>query len=339
MAINELRSISIFVTAAELGSLRKTAASMSISPQAASQALAQLEQHLGVRLFHRTTRSMSLTDEGRRFLEEAQPSLMGLRRALQTAQQAKDEITGPLRIVGPRSTFQPVLWRLIDEFCQQHPGIVPDVQLDDRIGNWVEDRVDVGFRLGLSPHEGVIARRLFAAQVIVCASPTYLERYGAPDSLAALPSHRCSVFRNPGTGQVVPWRARVGEDEVDQPVTPTICTNDEILELHAVLAGRVIGQLAGVTAAPYIRSRQLVPLLIEHIPDRYNYFIYYGSRTSQPARARAFIELAVARLTDNPDHVLSTKELRVAAKQAYAWQRFKANDDGESAAVVWLPPA
>jgi DNA-binding transcriptional LysR family regulator len=314
VAINELRSISIFVTAAELGSLRKAAAALNISPQAASQALAQLEQHLNVRLFHRTTRSMALTDEGRRFLEEAQPSLLGLRRALQTARQAKDEISGPLRIVGPRSTFQPVLWRLIDEFCQQYPGIVPDVQLEDRVGNWVEDRVDVGFRLGLSPHEGVIARRLFPVQLVICASPQYLQAHGAPDNIAALPSHRCSVFRNPGTGQIVPWRVKAGDDEVERHVVPAICTNDEILELHAVLAGRVIGQLAGVTAAPYIRARQLVPLLVDHIPDRYSYFVYYGSRNAQPARARAFIDLVVARLVDNSEYVLSTKELRSAAR-------------------------
>jgi len=318
MAINELRSISIFATAAELGSLRKTAAALNISPQAASQALAQLEQHLNVRLFHRTTRSMALTDEGRRFLEEAQPSLLALRRALQTARQAKDEISGPLRIVGPRSTFHPVVWRLIDEFCEQYPDIVPDVQLEDRVGNWVEDRVDVGFRLGLSPHEGVIARRLFPVQLVICASPAYLQAHGAPDSIAALPSHRCSVFRNPGTGQVVPWRVKVGSDEVEQHVAPAICTNDEILELHAVLSGRVIGQLAGVTAAPYIRSKQLVPLLVDHIPDRYSYFVYYGSRNAQPARARAFIDLVVARLVDNSEYVLSAKELRSAARGARA---------------------
>lgn len=316
MAINELRSISIFVAAAELGSLRKTAAAMNISPQAASQALAQLEQHLNVRLFHRTTRSMALTDEGRRFLEEAQPSLLGLQRALQTARQAKDEIAGPLRIVGPRSTFQPVIWRLIDEFCQLHPDIVPDVQLEDRVGNWVEDRVDVGFRLGLSPHDGVIARRLMPAQLVICASPAYLRVHGVPDSIAALPSHRCSVFRNPGTGQIVPWRVKVGEDEIEQQVAPALCTNDEILELHAVLAGRVIGQLAGVTAAPYIRSKQLVPLLVEHMPVRASYFVYYGSRSAQPARARAFIDLVIARLADSSEYVLSVKELRAATRAA-----------------------
>jgi len=139
MAINELRSISIFASAAELGSLRKAAAAHGISPQAASQALAQLEQHLDVRLVHRTTRVMSLTDEGQRFIESAKPALLGLQQALQTARRTKEEIAGPLRIVGPRSTFQAVLWRLLDEFCEQHPGIVPDVQLEDRVGNWVED--------------------------------------------------------------------------------------------------------------------------------------------------------------------------------------------------------
>jgi len=312
MAINELRSISVFVRAAELGSLRKAAAALEISPQAASDTLAQLERHLDVRLFHRTTRVMSLTDEGRQFLEEAQPALLSLQRALGKAKRAKEEIAGPLRIVGPRSTFQPVLWRLLEEFCQQYPDVVPDVQLDDRVGNWVEDRVDVGFRLGVSPHEGVIARRLFPVQLIICASPAYFERHGKPESLAALQSHRCSVYRNPGTGAVVPWRVKVGDDVVEQAVVPAICTNDEILELHAVVAGDVLGQLAGVTAAPYIRAGQLVPLFIDHIPDRSSYFVYFGSRSSQPARARAFIDLAAKRLIGNTEYVLQGKELAAA---------------------------
>lgn len=312
MAINELRSISIFVSAAELGSLRKAAAALGITPQAASQALAQLEQHLDIRLFHRTTRVMSLTDEGRQFLEEAKPSLLGLHRALESAKRTKDEIAGPLRIVGPRSTFQGIIWRLLDEFCQQYPGIVPDVQLEDRVGNWVEDRVDVGFMLGMSAHEGVIARRLSPVQLIICASPAYLEKHGTPDSLAALQSHQCSVFRHPATGALSPWFVTVEGDTVEQAVVPAICTNDEILELQAALSGRVIAQLAGVTAAPYIRSGQLVPLLLDHIHDRASYFVYFGSRISQPARARAFIDLAVQRLVNNTEYILSEKELRPA---------------------------
>lgn len=204
MAINELRSITTFLKAAELRSLRKAALELGISPQAASKALAQLEEHLNARLFHRTTRVMSLTDAGQRLLDDVQPSVLGMQRALQNARTSKDEFAGPLRIAGPRSTFQPILWRLVNEFCDLHPDIQPDVVLEDRVGNWVEDRVDVGFRLGASPHEGVIARRLFPLQLVICASPDYLERHGVPESLAALASHRCSAFRHPGTGKVAP---------------------------------------------------------------------------------------------------------------------------------------
>lgn len=316
MAVNELRSISIFVSAAELGSLRKAAAAQGITPQAASQALAQLERQLDLRLFHRTTRVMSLTEEGLQFLEEARPALLSLQRALAGAKRARAEIAGPLRIVGPRSTFQRVLWPLLDEFCAHHPAIVPDVQLEDRVGNWVEDRVDVGFRLGASAHDGVIVRRLFPVQLVICAAPAYLQRHGVPHSLAMLQAHRCSAFRNSGTGAVVPWRVKVGDDVVEQPVVPAICTNDEILELEAVLAGAVIGQLAGVTAAPYIRSGQLVPLLVEHMPDHASYFVYFGSRTSQPARARAFIDLAVKRLVGNREYILTGDELHSACPGA-----------------------
>jgi DNA-binding transcriptional LysR family regulator len=314
MPINELRSITTFTKTAELGSLRRAAAAQGMTPQAASQALAQLEQHLGVRLFHRTTRSMALTDEGRQFLEAAQPALAALQRALQTARHAKDEISGPLRIVAPRLTFLPVLWPLLEEFCRLHPDVQPDVHMDDRIGNWVEDRVDVGFRIGPSPAEGVIARRLFPLQLIICAAPSYLARHGAPDSLNDLASHRCSVFRHPSTGKVLPWNVKVGDEVVGYEVAPTLCTNDEELETQAALAGHVMGSLTGIAAAPHIRSGRLVPLLTKHVSQRSSVFIYFGSRAAQPARARAFIDHAVAWLTGKgaSAYVLTEKELAAA---------------------------
>ena len=310
MAINELRSITTFIKAAELGSLRKASQALDISPQAASKALAQLEEHLNARLFHRTTRVMSLTDAGQRLFEDVQPSVLGMQRALETARSAKDEFAGPLRIIGPRTTFQPILWRLVEEFCDLHPGIQPDVLLDDRVGNWVEDRVDVGFRLGPSPHEGVIARKLFPVQLPICGAPSYFQQHGVPDSLADLASHRCIAYRHPSTGKILPWRVKLDDAPADQPVVPAICSNDELFELQAVLAGKVLGQLAGVTAGPYIRSGQLIPILVDHMPNYANYFVYFGSRSSQPARARAFIDLAVQRLGDRSEYVLSERELR-----------------------------
>ena len=318
MPINELRSITTFVRTVELGSLSKAASAQRISPQAASKALGQLEQHLGVRLFHRTTRSMSLTEEGQRFLEAAQPSLIGLQQALQGARQTREDIAGPLRIVGPRTVLQPVIGPVLDEYCRLYPEVQPDVHLDDRIGNWVEDRVDVGFRLGSSPQEGLIARRLFALQLIVCASASYLRKYGVPKSLAELGAHRCSAFRRPSDGRVVPWRVRVGDSLQDQHINPAFCTNDEAFELRAVLAGEVIGQLAAPTAAPLIRVGRLVPLLLEHVSEDYSLFVYYGSRAAQPARVRRFIDLAVDRLTDNAEFVFNNEELRRAQAKGMA---------------------
>lgn len=315
MPINELRSITTFVRTVELGSLSKAATAQQISPQAASKALGQLEQYLGVRLFHRTTRSMSLTEEGQRFLEAVQPSLVGLQQALYGARQTREEIAGPLRIVGPRTVLQPIIGPVLDEYCRLYPEVQPDMQLDDRIGNWVDDRVDVGFRLGHSPQEGLIARHLFPMQLIICASPSYLRKYGAPGSLNELESHRCSAFRRPSDGRVAPWRVRVGDSIQDQHIKPSFCTNDEAFELRAVLAGEVIGQLAAPTAAQHIRAGRLVPLLPEHMTDFFSLFLYYGSRAAQPARVRRFIDLAVDRLTDNAEFVLGTDELIKAQAQ------------------------
>lgn len=312
MQINELRSISTFVHTVELGSLSKAALTQQITPQAASKALRQLEQYLGVRLFHRTTRKMSLTEEGQRFFEMAKPSLTSLQQALHTVRQTKQEFAGPLRIFGPRTVLQTVISPVLDEYCRLYPEVQPDVQLDDRIGNWVEDRVDVGFRLGHPPGEGLITRRLFPMQLVICAAPTYLRKFGVPQTLLELDGHRCSAFRRASDGRVVPWRVMVGDSVQDQHVNPAFCTNDEILELRAVLAGEVIGQLAVPTVAPLIRSGRLVPLLLENVTDHYALFLYYGSRADQPSRVRCFIDLIIERLANSADFVLKKEELASA---------------------------
>lgn len=312
MSINELRSITTFIRTVELGSLSKAAAAQQISPQAASKALGQLEQYLGVRLFHRTTRSMSLTEEGQRFFEAVNPSLIGLHQALNAARQTREDLAGPLRIVGPRTVLQSVIGPVLDEYCRLYPEVQPDVQLDDRVGNWVEDRVDVGFRLGNPPEEGLIARRLFPMQLVICASPTYLRKHGTPKTLNELDGHRCSAFRRPSDGRVVPWYIKVGDSLLEQHIRPSLSTNDEVFEMRAVLAGEVIGQLAVPTAAAFIRSGHLVPILAEHMTDNLSLYVYYGSRAAQPARVRRFIDLVVERLADSNDFVLSKRELAAA---------------------------
>ena len=324
MAFNELRAIATFAKAAELGSLRQTALAQAITPQAASQALTQLESHLGTRLFHRTTRRLSLTEEGRAFLHEAGPGLATLQRALHGARRGREEIAGPLRIVAPRATGLQLLAPVLADYVQAHPRVSPDVQLEDRIGNWVEDRVDVGFRAGAPPDDGVIARRLIPLQLVVCAAPAYIARHGAPTSIDDLARHRCSGFRAANTGKVMPWEFRVGADIVSRTVAAEFATNDIELEADAVLSGEYMGQLIGVTAAPLVRAGRLVPLLAEHVSDHLGLYLYYGSRVAQPARVRAFIDLAIERLADNPALFLQPHELAPAPARLRARKRARA---------------
>ena len=119
-------------------------------------------------------------------------------------------------------------------------------------------------------------------------------------------------FPQPGTGRVLPWCVKVGDHVVEHQVLPALTVNDEALETEAVVAGHVVGLLTSVAAAPHIRSGRLVPLLVEHVVDRSSVFVYYGSRPAQPARVRAFIEVTVELLADNPAFVLTTEELRIA---------------------------
>jgi DNA-binding transcriptional LysR family regulator len=331
---NELRAIETFTKAVELGSLRRAAAAQGVTPQAASQAVAQLEHHLGARLLHRTTRSLSLTDEGQQLLEATRPALAALDRALERVRAARDEIAGPVRIVGPRSSFAAVLSPVLDEYCRQHPEVQPDVQLDDGIGNWVLDRVDVGFRIGISPEEGLIARPLFPIQLIICAAPAYLERHGTPRSLDELTSHRCGVFRHPATGKVLPWHLNMDGEIVHRFFPPTLATNDTELELQAALDGQVVAQVSAMYAAPLFRAGRLVPLLTQHITEHLRLYLYYGSRKAQPSRARRFIDLAVKRLADNPQFVLSARELAAAeprGKRVRRASRTKSADSSLSA--------
>lgn len=319
MPFNEPRAIATFAKAIELGSIRKAALAQGVTPQAASHAIAQLERHLGVRLLHRTTRSLAATDEGRHLLGQALPALAALEGALTQVKEARHAIAGPIHIAGPKSAFAPVLAPLLEEFCQMHPGIQPEVELNDAVSDWVHDRVDVGLRIGVHhPGSGLIARRLFPFQLIICAAPAYLDRHGVPATPADLSTHRCSVFRNPVTGQVEPWLLNHNGAMQPHRLPPAFSTNDLELELQLVLAGQVIGQLSNISAAPHIRMGRLVPLLLPYISAHYGVYIYYGSRTAQPKRVRAFIDLAVARLQDAPAFVLDSKELKTAAQ---SWRR------------------
>ncbi|WP_133662896.1 LysR family transcriptional regulator [Paraburkholderia sp. BL10I2N1] len=308
--MNEIRAITNFVRAATLGSLRSAAVEQGISPQAASHAVMRLEKELGVRLFHRTTRKLSLTEEGQRLFDSVKPALAILSSALDEVRRSKEEVGGMLRVSAPRALGLPVLWPYFEEFQKLYQNVQLEVQFDDQFTDLVADRSDVGFRGGPPPSGGSIARRLVPIQLIVCASPEYIERNGAPRTIEELAQHRCTGYRRANTGKLAQWQFRIGDEIVYRDVSAAICVNDTEMETQAVLSGLGIGQLGSFNATTHIRSGRLIPLLTRHVTEYGMIYIYYKHRTEQSLRVKTFIDFMVERMGGNRNFFLDPSELR-----------------------------
>ena len=312
--MNELRAIEIFVRVAGAPSFNQAAADLGISPQAVSKTIRQLEAQLGLRLFHRTTRQNSLSAEGLRFLEAVKPGLDAVAGAMAQARAHTEAIEGRIRIAAARSARK-VLIPVLAEFNEAHPKVSFDLLLDDGITDTVAAKIDVGFRSGLAPSGHIIVRRLFAVQQIVCASPAYLAKHGAPANLAALQQHRCSSFRHSETGRLLPWELAVDGELRRFDVAASFFTNDPESEVAAIVAGMGIGLLDSINAAADIRAGRLVPLLTAHHSDNLAFWLYFAQRNPMPRRVRAFIDFVLERLTNASAFRLGADELKKFASR------------------------
>lgn len=299
--MDELRAISTFIRAAELGSFNRAATAQGTTPQAVSKTVRQLEQYLGVRLFHRTTRKSALTEDGARLLESVRPSLEGFSSALNRVRSAARDDEGVIRIGAGGAVGRKVLMPLLAEFGRLHPGVTFDLVLEDRNTDTVEERIDVGFRAGNAPTLQVVSRRLFPIQLVVCATPAYLARHGAPRTIEDLADHRCVGYRQPGTARPVPWEFQVDGEIRYESLRHAICCSDPEAEMHAVLNGMGVGQIDSINAAPHLRAGDLVPLLTASTSDRMGLYLFYARRTDMPGRVRRFIDFAAERLRGGAD--------------------------------------
>jgi DNA-binding transcriptional LysR family regulator len=315
--VDELRAISTFVRAAELGSFNKVAEAQGTTPQAVSKTIRQFEQHLGVRLFHRTTRNSRLTEEGQRLLESIRPGLEGVVGALARARSAARDDEGVVRIAANGSMARKMLMPLLAEFQQKYPLILIDLIQEDGFSDLVGDRIDVGFRGGNAPDAQVVSRRLFTVQQIVCASPDYLARHEAPRTLQDLQGHRCTGYRQPGSGRPMAWEFEADGGVVFHQVQSVLLSNDPETEMHAVMAGMGIGQIDSINCAAAIRDGRLVPLLVDQISGRMGLHLYFAQRADMPGRVRRFIDFAVESLRDSPEFCLSLAELRKYSNVRY----------------------
>jgi DNA-binding transcriptional LysR family regulator len=288
--MDKARVITLFIGVVHAGNFSQAAVEAGLSAQAVSKAIRQLEDHLGVRLFHRTTRSLSLTDEGQRLYELASPGLRLLDDALDQVQNSREAMDGVIRITAPTSIGSMVLAPLLAEFQSTYPGAHFDLHLEDHFTDMIEARIDVGFRAGNPPERNLVARRLGKIPLYICAAPSYLARYGMPKTVGDLRKHRCTGFRQPNTGRIVPWELRGEGGTIYQDVPCVASFNTAEAELEAVRAGVGIGQLTLYMVERDLAEGRLLHLLPQHVTANAGIYMYYAQRSRMPMRVRHFID-------------------------------------------------
>ncbi|MFC0401592.1 LysR family transcriptional regulator [Paraburkholderia rhizosphaerae] len=291
--MDRTRALTLFLAVVRAGSFSRAAVEAGLTPQAMSKAVRQLEAHLNVRLLHRTTRKLSLTDEGSRLFELADPGMRMLDDAVDQVHASREAAGGTVRVAAPPSLGGKLLVPLMRDYQKLHPSMRFDVLLDDRFTDLVEARVDVGFRIGTSAERNVIARKLRDVRLVICAAPAYIEENGKPASLAQLLKHRCTGFRHPNTGKTLPWELQKGSEIVYQEVPAVATFNDVATEVEAVRNGIGIGQLATYMIQQDLDDGSLVPLLPQLSSARLSVFMYYPQRTQMPSRVRRFVDFVI----------------------------------------------
>ncbi|MDS1139401.1 LysR substrate-binding domain-containing protein [Pusillimonas sp. SM2304] len=279
-----------FLAVADEGSFSRASDRLGIGRSAVSRSVQKLEAQLDARLFHRTTRSTSLTREGELFYENCQP---GVTRIVQALEDMRELRNGPprghLRIHSTPGFGRNVVAPLLPGFHAQYPDITLELVLDDRPADFTADRIDVSFRDGRMEDCDIVARQLIPMQMIVCASPAYAQAKGLPRQIDDLARHHCINFRT-ASGRAREWELKV-DGLTQRRLPPAQHTfNDMDLILQAVLHDQGIAQLPAYLVCDLLRSQKLVACLAQHAPDDGGHYLCYLSRKQLPARIRVFVD-------------------------------------------------
>jgi DNA-binding transcriptional LysR family regulator len=285
-----------FVAVATEGSFAKAGDRLGVGRSAVSRSVRKLEDQIAARLFVRTTRSTSLTQEGERFFHNCRP---GIERISQAMEDMRDSRQGPprgqLKIRAPSAFGRQIVMPQLGAFRLLYPEIAVELELDERNADFVSDRIDVAFREGRLEDSQIVARQLIPMHLMVCASPAYAQAHGLPGDVDEIGDHRCITYRLP-SGRIAEWQFKVdGHARNLQP--PSTCTfNDLDLVLQGVLDGQGIAQLRGFQVSEHLRQGRLVACLAHVAPDDGGHYVCYLSRHHLPARIRVFIDCMTERI-------------------------------------------
>lgn len=292
--MDRLHELEVFVAVADAGSFAKAGVRLRLSPPAVTRAIAALEDRLGARVFNRTTRSLTITDVGQRFLESARRILTDLdtaeREALGATAMPRGHLTITASVTFGRSALAPV----VCDFLSQHPRVTASVVLLDRIVNLVEEGIDVAVRIGPLPDSNLIARRIGAVRRILVASPDYLARNGTPVAPADLKLH--SVIAFTGLMPNREWRFNNEQSPNSVGLSPTLEINDALAAINAAELGHGITIALSYMVHDKIRAGKLVPILDNVTPPPQPVHLVYPQSRLVAPKIRAFIDFAAPRL-------------------------------------------
>lgn len=296
MRQNELEGLVTFVAVAEAGGISSAAAKLGVSPSAVSQAVRQLEQRLGATLFHRTTRSTSLSELGTRYFERVRPALAELLAASAELGEGAVRPSGWLRLNVPRAGYHMVLRPILRRFLEAYPDVSLDVRIDNSLIDIVAAGFDAGIRFGDLVDQDMVTTRVGGAlEALVVASPEYLARRGVPRHPRDLADHQCVRYRATTSGALERWSFAQDGEELDLAVTGQLVVSDSEALVQAALDGLGIVYTISGDVQPLLRTGQLVRLLADWSPALPGFTLYYPSRERASPALRAFIELLRSR--------------------------------------------
>jgi len=279
-----------FMTVVAEGSFAKAGDRLGIGRSAVSRSVQKLEGQLGVRLIRRTTRSLSLTNEGQLFHAHCKPGVESITQALEGMRELREgPPRGMLRVCSAVGFGRKVVAPLLKGFRTAYPHVAIELLLDDGPIDFASDNIDIAFRNGRMEDSQIIAKLLTPMQMLVCAAPEYALRHGLPRSIGELAGHRCINFRF-ASGRVREWEFKVDGQRLKAAPRGALTFNDADLVLAAVLEGQGIAQLAGYQVCDLLREGRLVACLAPYAPDDSGHYLCYLSRRHLPSRIRVFID-------------------------------------------------
>jgi DNA-binding transcriptional LysR family regulator len=286
-AMDKLRAMQAFIHIAEEGSLTAAARVMDSSLPAMVRTLAALEADLGVRLFNRTTRRISLTEEGRRHLQSCKLLLSNLQDAEAALTKEAGEPAGHLTITAPMLFGQMHVAPAVTRFVQHYPQMRCSVMLVDRVVNLLEEGIDVGIRIGLLDDSTLVAQPVGSIRRVVVASPAHLRRHGAPQHPKDLLKANCVCV----TGHTLGWGPFNDQGrQLRLAVSGNLEFNQNAPAIEACIAGVGFGVFMSYQVAPFLKTKQLRVVLAEFEPPPLPISLVYPHARLLPKRSRVFIE-------------------------------------------------